>query len=215
MIDYNLRSEYKNHPLDKKWARLVKSSIYGNHLCTVVDNQNEIVNGKYTHESAVLLLHMSPEVRQFVRAKLFEEFLYVSVWEDSDIPKYTNWDYERRTLSESEIIENLESVLYDLEPMLQEHTLLGYSGNDLFDNPNRYAGSYVLNDEEEYTIIRRIKDITFYKGDEVIYKGKIDEDRFRKAVEKYWLKWEICVCADRLLSEGTLREKVEEYMKYQ
>ena len=216
MIDFNLRRDgCKNHPLDEKWGRLLQSSIYGNHLCTVVDNHNEVVNGKYTHEPAILLLHMSPDVRKYVSAKLFDEFLYVGVWYDSDIPTYTNWDYKYQVLNETQIIKNLESVLYDLEPMLQEHTLVGYKGNDLFDDPNHYSGKYVLNDEEEYTICRKIKEISFWKNDINLYRGEIDEVRFRKAVEKYRLKREICCNIDKLLNEGVLKEKVEKYLEYQ
>lgn len=216
MIKFNLKEEwYKNHPLEKKWGYLLQSSIYGNHLCTVVDNHNEIINGKYTHEPAILLLHMSSRVRKYVNAKLFDEFLYVSIWDDKDIPIYTNWEYKYQELSESQIIENLESVLYDLEPMLQSHTLVGCRGNDLFDDPNDYWGEYVLNDEEEYTISRKIKDVSFSKDGKVFYDGKIDEDRFRKAVEKYQLKREICCNVDKLLNEGTLKEKIEKYLEYQ
>ena len=43
---------------------LLQNNMYANHLCTVVDNHNEIINGKYTHEPAILLLHMSPDVRK-------------------------------------------------------------------------------------------------------------------------------------------------------
>lgn len=216
MIKFNLKEEWhKNHPLEKKWGRLLQSSIYGNHLCTIVDNHNEILNGRYTFEPAILLLHMSPDVRKYVNAKLFDEFLYVTIWDDEDIPTYTNWDYKYQELSESQIIKSLESVLYGLEPMLQTHTLLGYRGSDLFDNPNDYWGEYVLNDEEEYTISRKIKDVSFSKEGKVFYNGKIDEDRFRKAVEKYQLKREICCNVDKLLNEGTLKEKIEKYLEYQ
>lgn len=216
MIKFNLRKEEcKNHPLDGKWGRLLQSSIYGNHLCTIVDNHNEVINSRYTHEPAILLLHMSPNVRKYVSAKLFDEFLYVGVWDDKDIPTYTNWEYKYQELSELQIIRNLESVLYDLEPMLQTRTLVGYRSNDLFNDPNAYSGKYVLNDEEEYVISRKIKDISFSKNDKVFYQEKIDEDRFRKAVEKYNLKREICCNVDKLLSEGVLKEKVEKYLEYQ
>ena len=95
MINYNLRKYgYKNHPLEYKWGFLLQNNMYANHLCTVVDNHNEIINGKYTHEPAILLLHMSPDVRKYVSAKLFDEFLYVMIWYDSDVPTYTNWGYK-------------------------------------------------------------------------------------------------------------------------
>lgn len=213
MIKFNLREDRcKNHPLDGKWGRLLQSSIYGNHLCTVVDNHNEVIDGKYTHEPAVLLLHMSPDVRKYISAKLFDEFLYVGVWDDKDIPTYTNWEYKYQDLSESQIIKNLKSVLYDLEPMLQSRTLVGYRGNDLFDDPNQYSGRYILNNEEEYTVDRKIKDISFSKNGKVFYEAKINEGRFRKAVEKYKLKREICCNIDKLLNEGVLKEKVEKYL---
>lgn len=215
MINYNLRKYgYKNHPLEYKWGFLLQNNMYANHLCTVVDNHNEIINGKYTHEPVSLLLHMSPDVRKYVSAKLFDEFLYVMIWYDSDVPTYTNWGYKYQEFSEPQVIKNLETVLYDLEPMLQEHTLLGYKGNDLFDDPNHYSGRYVLNDEEEYTISRKIKDISFSKNNKTFYKEKVDEDRFRKAVERYNLKKEICWNTDKLLNEGILKEKVERYLEY-
>lgn len=214
MINYNLREkEYKNHPLEYKWGFLIGNPIYQNHLCTVVDNHNEVINGRYTHEPAKLLLHMSPNVRKYVEAKLFDEFLYVSVWNDKNIPTYTNWEYTYKELAQEEIIENLESVLYDLEPMLQTRTCMGYKGEDLFDNPNYFTGRYVLNDEEEYLIWRHFKDISFSKNGEVFYEGTIDEERFRKAVEKDNLKRYICCNTEKLLNEGELEKELEKYLK--
>ncbi|WP_373262186.1 hypothetical protein [Hungatella hathewayi] len=214
MIRYNLRKDYyKSHPCDTKWAVLLQSPMYRNHLCTVVDNHNEIVNGKFTHESTKLLLHMSPRVRCYVDAKLFEEFSYVGVWKDEHIPKYTNWDYNYEELNENQIVNDLESVLYDLEPMLNERTCMGYNGNDLFDDPNHYIGRYVLNDEDEYKIVRVIKDVKFIKNDSIICQFKINESKFRKAVKKYQLKKLICTRTDELMNSGELLKRIIELQK--
>lgn len=209
MINYNLKEDcYKNHPLDKKWATLLKSPMYRNHLCTVIDNHNEVIDGKYTSEEAILLLHMSPRIRCYISAKLFSEFLYVGIWSDEHIPTYTNWEYKYEKLSTSQIIEDLESVLYGLEPMLNEHTCMGYQGDDLFDDPNSYSGRYLLNDEEEYKITRTLKEVKFIKEDHIIHQFLIDENRFRKAVEVYDLKEKICNQIDMLLDNGELLNQI-------
>lgn len=206
MISFHLKDNpYKNHPLDEKWGRLLHNDIYKNHLCTVIDNQNE--------ERVLLLLHLSPNVRKYVYARLYRDFLYVGIWHDAHIPTYTNWEYTYQALGESEIIRDLESVLYELEPTLQTHTLVGYQGDDLFDDPNTYTGTYVLNDEKEYTIERVGTSISFCRDNNVIYEGALDVNRFRKAISKYNLRLEICSNIDKLLSQGILSEKVQQYIE--
>ena len=131
MINYNLREqEYKNHPLEYKWGFLIGSPIYQNHLCTVVDNHNEVINGRYTHETAKLLLHMSPNVRKYVEAKLFDEFLYVSVWNDKNIPTYTNWEYTYKELTQEEKDIEMKIIAREYE-RVKEFADLAENGMDV------------------------------------------------------------------------------------
>lgn len=214
MIEYNLCPETSqgiNHPLDGKWARLT-SGIWMNHLCDVVDNHDEVVNGTYTNKSAKLLLHMSPRVRRYVDAKLFRDFLYVGIWKDDDIPEFSNWDYKLECpLDTSQIILDLKTVLYDLEPMLTGSTCIGYRGHPIWENPNAYWGEYLLNDEEVYRIYRKYDTVTFSQGNKEIHTFKINKGLFELAVDVDSQRKNIVCNADRLLLTNELNDYVSKY----
>ena len=216
MIKYNLlERKHKNHPYEYKWGKLVQSPFYGNHLCTVVDNHDEIEYGVYSGKPATLLLHLSSRVREYVHAELFSEFVYVGIRRDSDIPTYTNYPYTYEKLTNEQIITDLNDVIYNIQPLLQQTTLAGYRGG-LFDDPNLVTGKYVLNDEEEYSIYYCLKDDVIIFRDSSgreIYSGHFDKERFRRAIKRYNLKWEILMCTDRLLNTGELQWKLDEYNK--
>lgn len=214
MIEYNLREDDCrgiNHPLDCKWATL-NSGPWMNHLCTVVDNHREVIDGKYTQLPSKLLLHMSPRVRCYVSGCVFKDFYYVGVLRDKDIPTFTNWDYKAEELSDVQIIKDLKTVLYDLEPLLQSKTLVGFKGDSIWDDPNHFRGDYVLNDENIYHIYRKYDDVTFSRDDGVeICSFKLNKDLFEKAVEVDKCRKYILWNADKLLCEDTLAQYVSSY----
>lgn len=214
MINYNLRTDRHystNHPLDCKWAEL-SSGPWMNHLCTVVDNHNEVVDGRYTQLPSKLLLHMSPRVRCYVHGSVFRDFYYVGIFKDADIPTFTNWDYKFEELSDVQIISDLKTVLYDLEPLLRSKTLVGFSGQSIWDDPNHFYGDYVLNDENSYHIHRKRDNVTFTRDDGTeICTFKLNKDLFEKAVDLDKRRKYIVLNADKLLCEGTLAEYVSSY----
>lgn len=214
MIDYNLREDRGcgiNHPLDCKWATLT-SGPWMNHLCTVVDNHNEVVDGRYTQLPSKLLLHMSPRVRCYVTRSVFKDFYYVGVLNDKYIPTFTNWDYKFEELSDAQIIKDLKTVLYNLEPSLSSKTLLGFKGHSIWDDPNDFWGEYVLNDENSYLIHRKRDNITFSRMDgREICSFKLNKDLFEKALDLDTRRKYILDNADKLLCEGTLAEYVSSY----
>lgn len=143
--------------------------------------------------------------------KLFDDFLYVGVWSDEDIPTYTNWEYPHEELSNERIIDDLFSVLYDLQPDLQCHTLMAYTGDDLLDDRNTHTGEYVLNDEKEYTISRMKKHVVFEHENNILFDGELNEEKYRKAMRKYKLKRKILGLTDMLLETGELESLLKEY----
>ncbi|MDB5053484.1 MAG: hypothetical protein JWM44_1534 [Bacilli bacterium] len=211
MINYNLKTEsFKNHPMDDTYGVIVKDSIYTGYPVTIVDNHDEVVNGKYTHNPALCLLHLSEHVRQYVRLKLYDGFLYLSFFFAA--PTYRMYPYDKVTLSKDEIIEQLKTVLYGLQPALQSHSLVGTSSKRLEDNPNYYDGCYVLNDEEEYSILKCRTTYKFFKGqksyypnwkdtDDLIFEGEINFDVYRVALEAARLRKFIVTSMNQILDD--------------
>lgn len=216
MIKYNLRKEsHRNAEVQNVWARLFTSTLYRNNLCTVVDNHSEVENHRYTDKPALLLIHLTPQVRKYEYAKLFDEFLYVGVYPWETQPTYTNWPYTYEEISLEQASLTLFDILYNVEPYLKTATLAGGSRDELLDECNTYTGYYVLNDEEDYKIERNGLNVIFYKMAEdkpiEIYKGQLDETRFKKALLKFRAKQEICQKVDMLLANGELGKKVKEF----
>lgn len=194
MIPYNLKKEeYKNHPMDGKYGVIVTNNPYAGYPVTIVDNHREVVNNKYTREPALCLLHLNEDVRMYTQLKLFDEFLYHSFsWRT---PTYRMFPYEKVELSNEEIVNILKRVLYCDQPALQSHSLVGSSSKKLEDDPNYYEGRYVLNDEEEYTILKCRTSYKFYKGKKSYYpdwknpeeiplfEGEIDFEMYALALE--------------------------------
>jgi hypothetical protein len=212
MIKYNLKEDrLKNHPMDGKYGVIVTNTIYAGYPLTIVDNSKEIEGGKYTDKSVLCLLHLSENVRQYTSLKLYDEFLYLSF--AFSIPTYRMYAYEPQLLSTQEIIAHLKTVLYELQPTLQSKSMVGYTSKDNPDyDPNYYEGYYVLNDEEEYTILRYQKVYKFFKGnktfyphwaitDDLIFEGELNFDVFRLAKEVRNLRRQIITFTNQILDE--------------
>ncbi len=221
MIKYNLKEErYKNHPLDDKYGTITANSIYSGYPVTLVDNHNEVVGGKYTHNPALCLLHLSEDVRQYTRLKLFDDFLYLSFAFSTPTYRMHNYNYE--VLEDGSIINILKNVFYFVQPKLQSHSLVGSSSKELEDDPNYYEGNYVLNDEEEYTILKCRDTYKFYRGkksyypdwkkdDDLIFEDKINFEVYKQSLETAKVKWQIVVNTNQMLDEdvGLLGKYVE------
>lgn len=206
MITYNVREEsYKSHPLDGHYGVMI-SGPYINYPITIVDNHEESENGKHTGKKSACLLHLNEKVRQYKRLALYEDFLYLSFAREK--PTYRMFDYKSAEISIAEAIATLQEVLYFEQPELESRTLMGWRGNNLEDDPNRYTGRYVLNDEEDYTIIKEKDQYWLYKisfdrnRNELIFEGKLNFDIYRKSVEHAKLKRTIVHGINRLLDEG-------------
>lgn len=220
MIPFNLKEDkHKNHPMDNKYGVLVANTRYVGYPVTIVDNHEEVVNGKYTRTPALCLLHLSEHVRMYTRLKLFDEFLYQSfAWQT---PTYRIYDYKKEELTTEQVIETLKGVLYEVQPELQSRSLVGSKSDRLEDDPNYYEGTYVLNDEENYTILKCRTKYKFFKGEKnyyphwkteegLLYEGEIDFDVYKVAIEVERLRRKIVVHTNQLLDSGE-EDKIAEY----
>lgn len=221
MIKFNLRErEYKNHPMDGKYGVITGNVGYAGYPITIVDNSREIENNKYTGYSTLCLIHLNERVREYQRLRVFDDFLYLgfSIKE----PTYKMYDYKYEELSTDQIIQDLKTVLYYSEPNLQRCSLVANSSDKVEDDSNYYEGYYVLNNEEEYTILKCLDKYKFYKGrksyypdwkkeEDLIYTGKIDFDIYKKALYVSKLRNLIVTYTNELLDDDSIVNKITEY----
>lgn len=204
MIMYNVRKEGdKNHPLDGRYG-VVTSEMYNGYPITIVDNHEEIENGRYTKKKSTCLLHLSEKVRQYDSLALHVDFLYLDF--SHKAPTYRMFDYQLAEIPTTEAIATLQEVLYLVQPELESGAWMCRQGDDPEDDPNHYTGRYVLNDEEDYIIKKQKDKYWLYKGTEageesLIFEGKLNIDIYRKSVEYAKLKRTIVYGINRLLDE--------------
>lgn len=220
MIKYNLRKNDFDNPMENKYGVITGNVAYARYPLTIVDNSKEEKDGMYTHIPALCLIHISERIRRYEHLRLFNEFLHLDF--TFSTPTYKMYDYKYEELSEEQIIKDLKSVLYYFEPNLQSHSLVGCSSNEIEDDINYYEGSYVLNDEEEYTILKYKDEYKFYKGkkcyypnwereEDLIYSGKIDFDIYKKSIYLLDLRRQIVMFTNELLDEHDIVERITEY----
>lgn len=157
------------------------------------------------------LVHIDENVRvKFDRMRLYEDYLYLH---ESGLASYGGYEYKRVKLSEEEVVEVLKKVFYCTQPKLQSHSLVGSSSKNIEDDPNYYQGSYVLNNDEEYSILKCKDEIRFYKGiksyypdwkneEDLIFKSKIDFEVYKISLELNNLKNNILKNPDKSLKDG-------------
>mgnify|MGYP003392382009 FL=1 len=205
MIKYNVMEyKYKKHPLEGYYGVITAGPLL-NYPITIVDNHDQVENGELTGKKATCLLHLNENVRQYKRLVYYEDFSYLSFV--GETPTYRMFDYTLAAISTEEAIAALQEVLYFEQPELESRTFMGWRGNNLEDDPNRFTGSYVLNDEEEYVIKKQKDQYWLYKGTEdgeesLIFEGKLNFDIYRKSVEYAKLKQTIFDGLNRFLDEG-------------
>ncbi|MFJ8528483.1 hypothetical protein [Bacillus sp. NPDC094106] len=207
MIPFNLREDkHKNHPLDGRYGCIITNSIYANYPVTIVDNSDDRRN------PVLCLLHLSEDVRQYLSLRLHANFLYKSFAFDKSL--YRIYAYPKEELSNEKIINTLKKVLYLAQPSLQSGSLVGSSSKRIEDDPNYYTGHYVLNDEEEYTILKCGKEYRFYKGKrtyfpnwedtedkDLLYEGVISFDIYKLSIELEHLRRKIVMYTNQLLDD--------------
>lgn len=237
MIAYNLREDnLNNNYMEHKYGVIVSSGVYTGYPVTIVDNHREVVDGMYTHEPTTCLLHLSKNVRQYMTLDVFNDFLYLEFYA-KNTPMYRMFDYTLKQLLRSDIIKSLTSVFYDLQPLLQIHSLVGSGSSKLEDDVNYYIGRYVLNDEKEYTILKYKDKYKFYEGvkdfypdwkenaNDLLYEGYIDFDVYELAINKFKIRRDITININKILDddgnssilkykycERTLKEKINNSM---
>jgi hypothetical protein len=233
-IKYNLRKdEHKNHPMDNKYGVIIINTPLAGYPVTIVDNHREVEYGKYTHIPTLCLLHLTEDVRYYLELRIFDEFLYLGF--SFGAPTYKMYPYELKELSDTEVIRILKKVFYEAQPNLQCRSLVGSSSDLLKDDPNYYEGSYVLNDEQEYTILKCKDKYKFFRGmkhyyphwgkeEELIYEGDIDFELYELAIEVCKLRASIVTETNKLLDDESnnsieryysLKSKLKEALKSQ
>lgn len=223
MIKFNLKKEkYKNHPMDGKYGVIVSNVGYAGYPITIVDNSREVEYGKYTGIPSLCLIHLNKRVRSYQKLRIFDEFLYLGF--SFRTPTYKMYEYEYEELSQEQIIQDLKTVLYYTEPNLQSHSMVGCSSDKIEDDCNYYEGYYVLNNEEEYTILKCLDEYKFYKGkksyypdwekgEDLIYYDKIDFDTYKKALSVSDLRRLIVTKTNELLDGDDIIDKITAYKK--
>lgn len=212
MIQFNLKEEYRNHPNDYKYGVIITNSEYSGYPLTIVDNTSD--DRRFS-----TLLHMAPDVRQYLRLKLYDEMLYLNGRSDSE---YRMFDYTRKEISKEESLIILRRVFYKLQPKLQTRSLVGTTKKGIENDPNYYEGSYVLNDENIYTILKCRDTVKFFKGEKTYYPDfdsqedllgveKIDFELYERSLEYQKTKRNISMFTNELLDENQLIETINRF----
>ena len=224
MIPFKLQQrDHKNHPKEGLYGVIQNGGMYSGYPLTIVDDSEQVVDGYYTDKPSLVLIHLAEGIRTYDRKKVGEEFGYLGFWNPKQEPTYRMFDYTKRELTKEEIIETLKRIVYDVEPQLHTRTCVGWRSRLLQDDPNRYTGSYLLNNEEEYKIEKCRNTIKFYKSmcyhsvtagekHELLYEGELNFEVYEKAVEVYNLRRKLIIYTNELLDSG-LGEKVQAYEK--
>lgn len=220
MIPYKLKEEgYKNHPKDKLFGVIQTGGLYKGYPVTIVDNSEEVKDGKHTNKPALVLIHLAEGVRQYSQLRLFDDFLYLGF--SIEEPTYRMYDYTKVELTKNDIIQTLKRVFYDIQPNLQTSTMLGWASGKREDDPNRRRGSFVLNDEQEYRIEKCGKTVKFFKEtcygsprsnveDVLLYEEDVDFDIYKQTLEVAELRRSIVVFTNQMLDDVD-NNKIEQY----
>ncbi|MFF2532263.1 hypothetical protein ACFVS2_25470 [Brevibacillus sp. NPDC058079] len=114
------------------------------------------------YERANGLLHLHERIRtRLTGLELYREFLYLP---DENLKNYGGYDYQCETLEETNILRELRLVMYKIQPMLQSRSLVGTSKKGIEHDPNYYEGFYVLNDNNDYTILKCKDTFKLFRG---------------------------------------------------
>lgn len=225
MIKVNLKKEtYRDehaHPLQGKYGVICNGSVHDGYPVMIVDSSKEVVDGCYSNIPSDCLIHLSKDVRCYDRLRVFEDFLYMNF--RAEVSAFHMYDYKKVVLTQEEITRSLMNVLYFLEPELQTRSLVGIIESGIENDPNYYRGSYVLNDEEEYTILKLKTKYKFFKGrrsfseigwndksSALIAEGTLDLERYKKALKMNRLKHYILTRTNQIL-ENDEDTSIEEY----
>ena len=224
MIPYKLKErKYKNHPKDGHYGVVKNGTMYNGYPVTIVDDSELSKDGYSTGKAALVLIHLAEGIRSYSHLTLHEDFQYLAFGNPKNVPTYRMFDYTKRELTNDEIIQTLKKVVYDVSPQLQTQTCVGWGSGLLKDDPNRYTGTYVLNNEMEYKIEKYRDKIKFYtllehgtgtsvEQKQLVFEEKLNFDVYEKAVEVYSLRQNIVMFTNQALDSG-IGEKIQAYEK--
>lgn len=219
MIPFKLKErKHKNHPKDGLYGVVTNGTMLNGYPLTIVNDNELDKDGNSTRKPAMVLVHLAEGIRSYSRLTLYEDFHYLSFANPKNVPIYRMYNYTKRELSKEEIIQTLKKVVYDVSPQLQTQTCVGWQSGLLKDDPNRYTGSYVLNNEMEYKIEKYTDKIKFFAQEtpdaekELLFEEKLNLDVYEKALEVYNLRRSIVMFTNQLIDEG-IGEKIQTYKK--
>lgn len=187
---------FKNRPL------LVLDDVSNTHI------ENDDMFYSYSNNDKIKVVDFLDsgimELKFLIISGIFKEIELVSSLSGKISDRYNmdRFNFEIKEISKEEIIKNLRKVFYVLQPMLQCRTLMGGGKSNSSSDPNYYSGYYYLQDGKEYTILKHINIIEFYKGHkeythlfksieertDCIYREEIDFKIYNLSIEYINLK---------------------------
>lgn len=152
--------------IEKQYQKVMPTSILIEHGRSSINQLYEMVDG---------LVHLSNRVKERRnRLMNYEDYSYLS---EEQLQDFGGYIYYKEELNLYQIIKDLSSVLYKIQPTLQIQSLFGTNSKFIEDDPNYYIGHYVLNDNNDYSIIKYKGNFKIYKGNKHFYPNwKSDED---------------------------------------
>lgn len=172
--------------------------------CEIIDNT--LFDGKYVS----CLEYLSENIRIHYDYIPSDSISYLSKFFNAKF-EYNLFEYKHEDLSRSRIINDLHHVLYLLSPRLSSHTCCGWTSGLVEDDPNRYEGSYILNDGKKYTIQKIYDKYKFSIDGDVIYENVLCWEYYKKALELKRIRNEMVIGINRLIDNGKLESNLVEY----
>lgn len=213
MIPFNLVGlDDSRHPLNGKYGEVVANSRYRGYPLTLVDN---------TRDFTLCLLHLTEDVRAYTWLEPNTEYRNIGFGAGFRKREYRMYPYEKETISTEKAISVLQQLLYMEQPKLQSRSSVGWTSGRVEDDPNYYGGTYILNDEEEYTILKCREKYKLFKGkrsyypdwkteEGLLHAGTLDMVTYKLALEVEEIRKDIVTETSRLL-DGSLLDTVKKY----
>lgn len=214
MIPFNVAvDKFNKHPKAGRYGVVIGGA---NARCpvTIVDNSESKKKQSNGDEPVLVLLRLAEDVRRYSRMQANRDFGYLFFHEALPEPTYRMYDYPKQELSDEEIIRTLKRVVYGIQPRLYTQTCLSWTSRQIEDDPSRYTGIYMLNDEKQYKIQKTMKAIKIWKmTDEEAMKNEanpeyllvheeLDIELYKKARKLVELRRKIVEFGNEFLDKG-------------
>lgn len=104
---------------------------------------------------------------------------------------------KQKELSKDYIIQIVKRYVYMESPRVWSSTLMGGGGDGVLENPNWMHGAFILEDDKEYTIIKKYDTVKIFEGNKNMYayddekeycSFKLEEDLYKNALRLMKLK---------------------------